>query len=236
MAGDARSSFAEASSAVTVREETVVLPTCVPPLPEASPIFSDRRVNQGTSGRVFPTAFTDRLSTEKVDKPRKALYLENEHLRLMILPEIGGRIHEALDKSTGYHFVYRQHVIKPALIGLFGPWISGGVEFDWPQHHRPTTFMPVDHVIDRHEDGSATLWLGEHEPVDRTRGTVGIRLRPGKAFFETVARLHNRTPFVQTFLWWVNVGVHVTGRPSSAFARRKTSPGRRSPSKRGATP
>ena len=67
----------------------------------------------------------------------------------MILPEIGGRIHVALDKTNGYDFFYRQNVIKPALVGLAGPWISGGVEFNWPQHHRPATFMPVQIHIER---------------------------------------------------------------------------------------
>ena len=50
----------------------------------------------------------------------------------------------ALDKTNGYHFVYYNQVIKPALVGLAGPWISGGIEFNWPQHHRPSTFDPVD--------------------------------------------------------------------------------------------
>ena len=73
-----------------------------------------------------------------------AVHIENEFLRLMILPAIGGRIHVGVDKRTGYDFFYRQNVIKPALVGLAGPWISGGVEFNWPQHHRPATFMPVE--------------------------------------------------------------------------------------------
>ena len=78
----------------------------------------------------------------------QAVHLENEWLRLMVLPELGGRIHVGYDKTTGYDFFYRNNVIKPALVGLAGPWISGGVEFNWPQHHRPATFLPID-VADR---------------------------------------------------------------------------------------
>ena len=62
----------------------------------------------------------------------------------MVLPELGGRVQMALDKTNGYHFVYYNRVIKPALVGLCGPWISGGIEFNWPQHHRPSTFDPLD--------------------------------------------------------------------------------------------
>ena len=47
-------------------------------------------------------------------------------------------------------FFYRQNVIKPALVGLLGPWISGGVEFNWPQHHRPSTYMPAHSAIEEH--------------------------------------------------------------------------------------
>ena len=76
----------------------------------------------------------------------------------MILPEIGGRIHVGQDRTNGYDFFYRQNVIKPALVGLLGPWISGGIEFNWPQHHRPSTFMPVDWAIEEEADGSRTVW------------------------------------------------------------------------------
>ncbi|HKE24727.1 MAG TPA: DUF5107 domain-containing protein [Bryobacteraceae bacterium] len=190
-------------------EETVVIPTYPVPPPDTNPMFLDKRVYQGSTGKVYPCPFTDRVSDEKVDRPYRAVFLENEFIRLMLLPEIGGRIHIGLDKTNGYDFFYRQNVIKPALVGLLGPWISGGVEFNWPQHHRPTTFMPVEHLIEEHADGSRTVWLSEHEPMNRMKGMVGICLYPGKSFVEAKVRLYNRTPFLQTFLWWANAGVHV---------------------------
>lgn len=196
-------------SAVSAWEETISRPTYTPPPPDRNPMFLEKRVNQGTSGRVYPNPFTDRLSSECQERTYRAVYLENEYLRLMILPEIGGRIQEGRDKTNGYDFVYRQQVIKPALIGLFGSWISGGVEFNWPQHHRPATFLPVHHLIERHADGSATVWLSDHDPLERLKGMVGICLYPGKAFLEMKVQLYNRTPLPQTFLWWVNFAVHV---------------------------
>jgi len=81
------------------------------------------------------------------------------------------------------------------------------VEFNWPQHHRPSTFMPVDYSIENCADGSKTVWLSEHKPMNRTKGMVGICLHPGQTLVEARVRLYNRTPFVQTFLWWANVGV-----------------------------
>jgi len=172
-------------------------------------MFLEKRVYQGSSGKVYPNPITDRVSNERSEKTYKAVFLENEYVHLMMLPEIGGRIHIGQDKTNGHDFFYRQNVIKPALVGLLGPWISGGVEFNWPQHHRPSTYMPVQHTIEHGEDGSTTVWLSEHDPMTRMKGTVGICLHPGKSYIEAKVRLYNRTPFVQTFLWWANVGIRV---------------------------
>jgi len=190
-------------------EEAVAIPTYLTGPPDRNPMFLEKRVYQGSSGKVYPNAFIDRVLDEKVAKSYQAVFLENEYLKVMVLPEIGGRVHIGLDKTNGYDFIYRQRVVKPALVGLLGPWISGGIEFNWPQHHRPSTFMPVDHLIQLHPDGSGTVWLSEHEPMNRMKGMVGITLHPGKALLEARVRLYNRTPFVQTFLWWANLAVHV---------------------------
>jgi tetratricopeptide (TPR) repeat protein len=189
--------------------ESVVIPTYHPLPPDKNPMFLEKRVYQGSSGRVYPLPFTDRISTEAVEHAWQAVHLENEFLRVMMLPEIGGRIHVGLDKTNGYDFFYRQNVIKPALVGLAGPWISGGVEFNWPQHHRPATFMPVSFKIEESADGSRTIWCSDHDPMNRLKGMHGVCLHPGKACIELKVRLYNRTPLVQTFLWWANVGVHV---------------------------
>jgi tetratricopeptide (TPR) repeat protein len=194
---------------VQVWEDRVTIPTYPEQPADKNPMFLEKRVYQGSSGKVYPNPFTDRVSNEKRDKTYHAVFLENEYIHLMMLPEIGGRIHVGQDKTNGYDFFYRQTVIKPALVGLLGPWISGGVEFNWPQHHRPSTYMPVQHTIEHHADGSVTVWLSEHEPMQRMKGMAGISLHPGKAYIEAKARVYNRTPFVQTFLWWANVGVHV---------------------------
>ena len=198
-------------------EERVTIPTYPVPEPDRNPMFLEKRVYQGSTGKVYPNPFTDRVSDEKVDRQYTGVFLENEFIRLMVLPEIGGRIHVGHDKTNGYDFFYRQNVIKPALVGLLGPWISGGVEFNWPQHHRPSTFMPVEFQIEEHEDGSRTIWLSEHEPMNRMKGMVGICLYPGKAFIEAKARLYNRTPLVQTFLWWANAGIRVHDRYQAFF-------------------
>ena len=198
-------------------EQEVVLPTYPVQPADPNPMFLEKRVYQGSSGKVYPNPFTDRVALEKVDASYRAILLENEYIQLMILPEIGGRIHTGLDKTNQYDFFYRQSVIKPALVGLLGPWISGGVEFNWPQHHRPSTYMPVHTSIEEHSDGGRTVWLSEHDPMLRMKGMVGIHLAPGKAIVEARVRLYNRTPLPQTFLWWANVAVSVDDQYQAFF-------------------
>jgi tetratricopeptide (TPR) repeat protein len=189
--------------------EPVTIATYEPAEPDRYPMFLDRRVYQGSSGRVYPIPFVDRIASESRPRQWQAIHLENRWLRVMVLPELGGRIHVGYDKTAKYDFFYRNNVIKPALVGLAGPWISGGVEFNWPQHHRPATFLPVDTAIERDPDGAVTVWCSDHDPFARMKGMHGVRLRPDRAAVELVVRLHNRTSEVQTFLWWANVAARV---------------------------
>ena len=202
---------------VRIWEEDVVIPTYEAGDPDKNPMFLEKRVYQGSSGKVYPYPTTEKISREKKDKVYHAVFLENQYLKVMVLPELGGRIQRAYDKTNDYDFVYYNHVIKPALVGLAGPWISGGIEFNWPQHHRPTTFMPVDHTIIENEDGSKTLLVNDVDQMYGTKGIAGFTLYPDKAYIEIRGQLYNRTPLPQTFLWWANPAVAVNDNTQSIF-------------------
>lgn len=197
--------------------EKVIIPTYGIGEPEKNPMFLEKRVYQGSSGVVYPFPVVERILDEKIDREWNAIFLENQYLKIMILPELGGRIQMAFDKTLQRHFVYYNQVIKPALVGLTGPWISGGIEFNWPQHHRPSTYKPVDHFIENNQDGSITVWCSEVERMFRTRGMAGFTLYPEKAYFEIKVRLYNRTDLPQTFLWWANPAVKVNDHFQSVF-------------------
>lgn len=184
---------------------------------EKNPIFLDKRVYQGSSGKVYPYPIVEKINDKKTDKKYTAVWLENEYIKVMVLPELGGRIQRALDKTNGYDFVYYNQVIKPALVGLTGPWISGGIEFNWPQHHRPTTFLPVDFELTESDDGSAAVLLHDVDQMYGTKGLMKVTLYPGKAYIEITGQLYNRTPQPQTFLWWANPAVPVNDNTQSVF-------------------
>ena len=195
----------------------MTIPTYEVGKPEKNPMFLEKRVYQGSSGVVYPYPVIESISDEKVDKEWLAVWIENEYIKVMVLPELGGRIQMAYDKIKQRHFVYYNHVIKPALVGLAGPWISGGIEFNWPQHHRPSTYMPVDCDIVENEDGSVTVWVNEMERMFHQKGMAGFTLRPGCAYLEIQGRVSNRTSLPQTFLWWANPAVEVNDAYQSVF-------------------
>ncbi len=197
------------ASTPRIRVEKVTIPTYQLGPADRNPYFFAGRGYQGAKGPVYPYPMLDALSDEKVDRKYEAVYLDNEYVEICVLPEVGGRIFTALDRTNGYDFFYRQSVIKPSLIGMAGAWISGGAEWNLPHHHRPSTFMPVDCLPVENADGSRTLWVGETELRHRMRWAIGITLRPGSSCVEITGKLFNRTPFVHSMLYFTNASVHV---------------------------
>lgn len=198
-------------------EETVQIPTYGVGEPNKNPMFLEKRVYQGSSGRVYPHPVIEKIEDEKKPAPYQIVVLENQYLRIEIMPELGGRIYRAVDRTNNYDFVYYNQVIKPALVGLAGPWISGGIEFNWPQHHRPNTYGPVEYKLEEKADGSATVWVSEIDRMYGTKVTAGFTLHPDKAYLEISAQLYNRTSEPQTFLWWANPAVAVNDHTQSVF-------------------
>ena len=208
-----------AGTACAAWAQPLTLPTYEPLPPDRYPAYLDRRVYQGSSGRVYPLPFHHGIASEAHPRAWQAVHLENEWLRVVVLPELGGRIHVARDRASGEDLFWANPEIKPALVGLAGPWIAGGVEFNWPQHHRPATYLPVDWQIEHEDDGSVVVWCSDHDPFARMKGMHGVRLRPGSAVLELAVRLFNRSELPQTFLWWANVAAAVHDEYQSFFPR-----------------
>lgn len=204
-------------SSVKVWEEIVEIETYPVGNADKNPMFLDKRVYQGSSGKVYPLPVTEKIYDDKIMKEYKMIYLENDYLKIEILPELGGRIQRAYDKTNGYDFVYYNPVIKPALVGLTGPWIAGGIEFNWPQHHRPSTYSPAEYSYETNDDGSAVVWVSEIDRMYGTKGMAGFKLYPDKAYLEIIGQLYNKTELPQTFLWWANPAVAVNEDYKSIF-------------------
>ena len=196
-----------AAGPVRLTEGDTVIPTYLSGAPDPNPMFNFGRQSQGAAGRIYPYPLYDNLTNQKGEQTYHLVYLENDYVKIGIAPGIGGRLFSAVDKTNNYGFVYQQHVIKPALIGLIGAWISGGIEWNIPHHHRASTFLPVQYRTEENADGSKTVWVGELEVRHRMRWAVGYTLHPGSNVLECSVRILNRTALVNTMLCFANVAV-----------------------------
>lgn len=191
-----------------IKKKKITIPTYRVGEPEPLPLYFEKRPYQGASGRIYPIPYVSSLSDDKKDYGYDGYVLENEYIRAVLLPELGGKVHCALDKTNGYDFIYNNKVIKPAMVGLAGPWVSGGIEFNWPQHHRPTTFMPVEHAEGK-SDGKKAVFMGEVDYFHQMKGNVALSVDEGSSVLRAKITVYNQTPVAHPFMWWANLAVEI---------------------------
>lgn len=199
---------AQENGPVKAWEGTIDLPTYRVNAPEKAPLFERDFAYQRAKRGVYPYAMNDNPTNEKVDSTHRALYLENDYVKVCVLPDIGGRLFYATDKTNGYEIFYRQSVIKPSNVGMLGAWISGGVEWNVFHHHRATSQYPIDSKIVDNGDGSKTIWVGEVENRHRMSWAVGMTLYPDKSYIEVTGRFFNNSQDRNSMLHWNNVATH----------------------------
>jgi len=191
---------------VEVRCEQVPIPTYGIGDEDPNPAI----LREGGYWRIYPYTMLDDLMDEKHERTYTALMLENEFIRVTVLPELGGHLYAAYDKAAGREIFYTPRAIKTALVALRGAWIAGGIEFNFPCSHNYMTVSDVDWCLRENEDGSATVFVGAIERVSRMRWTVGISLRPGRDQVYTDIRIENRTGLPHRYYFWSNSAERVT--------------------------
>ena len=193
---------------VTAEDTSITIPTYLVDNPDKNPWFYLPINYQEAQFRIYPYLYVNKLTEKKEDVTYKAVILENEYTKIVILPEFGGRVYQALDKTNGYNFYYYNRVIKPTLIGMTGAWISGGIEWNIPHHHSPGSYMPADYKIVDNADGSKSVWVGQYEKRQRMRWVVVLTMYPGTSYLEINPRLFNTDVVEQPSLEWINTSVH----------------------------
>jgi tetratricopeptide (TPR) repeat protein len=155
-------------------------------------------------GRIYPYFRFDGYSLEGRPQDWKTVVLENPYIKLWILPEIGGKLWGAVEKSTQEEFIYFNKVVKFRNIAMRGPWTSGGVELNFGIiGHSPITSSPVDYLFKTNEDGSVSCVVGAIDLPSRTRWHVDIRLPKDRAYIETRCFWYNPTAFHQPLYHWM---------------------------------
>lgn len=163
-------------------------------------------------GKIYPYFRFDGYTDKAIQKEWKVVELENDYIKVMILPEIGGKIWAAIEKSTGKSFIYYNHVVKFRDVAMRGPWTSGGIEPNYGiVGHTPNCATPVDYVTIKKHDGSVSCVIGVLDLLTRTSWKIDINLPKDKAYFSTSSFWYNASPFEQPYYTWMNTGIKANG-------------------------
>ncbi|MGD0347034.1 MAG: DUF5107 domain-containing protein [Terracidiphilus sp.] len=195
-----------AAAQVKVWQGTMTLPTYEEGPPDPNPPFD----LYATSSRFnYPYTIRNNLTGVKVTHTWRAIFLENEYLKCSILPDIGGHLYTCIDKISGQPFFYANPSIKKAQIGYRGAWAAFGVEFNFPVSHNWVSVSPVDFAYAAHQDGSASVWVGNIDRVYGMQWEVELVMRPGSTLLEQRVTLSNRSDVRHRYYWWNNAGIEV---------------------------
>ena len=209
-------------TAARVWEAPLALPTYELGPPDPNPPLFDRGRTRGRPSYPYP--LLDSLTDKRADKTYRAVFLENEYLRVTVLPELGGKLYAIYDKTAGRDTLYTNHVVKYAMVGIRGAWTSGGIEWNFPDGHTLTTVSPVDYVTREEEDGSAAVIVGDIERVQRMQWAVAIRLRPGRKVVETEVTLNNRRETPGRYWFWATAAAPATDDMRFIYPMREAYP------------
>ena len=210
-------SFPALGQTVHAWEGTITIPTYKLGPADPNPQFP--LIN---SKPVYPYAMLDNLTDERVLKTYRAIYLENEYLKITILPQLGGHVYSVYDKIDGRDVLYRNNVVKYGLVGPRGAWISGGMEFNFPFTHTTDTVSTVESVLHHNADGSATAVVGAVDWVSEMYWQIALTLRPGTARLEEGVTLFNSTPLDHLYLFWTNTAVKASDDSQYIYPMRET--------------
>jgi len=184
-------------SQVTVKEYFQELETYNFHDPDPVPIFIK-------NPKIYPYFTFDGYSTNSILKKFKVVEIENKYIKVYILPEVGGKVWGAIDKTSGEEFIYKNEVVKYRNISMRGPWTSGGIEFNFGIiGHHPSTATPVDYLIKKNDDESISCFVGNIDLPSRSQWRVEIKVKNNQASFLTNALWYNPTPINQSYYNWM---------------------------------
>ncbi len=164
------------------------------------------------AGRIYPYFRFDGFTERAEEREWTVVELENPWIQVTVLPEVGGKVWSAVEKSTGKSFLYGNQVVKFRDVAMRGPWTSGGIEANYGIiGHTPNCATPVDYLTRQNPDGSASVVIGVLDLLTRTPWRLEVTVPADKAYFTTTSLWHNATPLEQPYYTWMNAGIKAAG-------------------------
>ena len=180
--------------------------------------FSDPDPVPCTAAKRYPYFFFDGSTATAETQAWRCVTLENDRVRVTMMPQVGGKIWGAVDKETGREFIYFNHAVKFRNIAMRGPWCSGGIEFNFGiKGHSPTTATPVDWCVRTNSDGSASCFVSATEWINRTTWQVEVNLPPDADYFLTRTTWFNGSNLPGPYYQWMTAAYAARGNPELFF-------------------
>ena len=162
----------------------------------------------GHTIQSMPYLMQDRYDRNRKPLKLKSLVLENEYLRVTILPEYGGRIHEIYDKAAKEQLLFTNTVIQPCNLAIRNAWLSGGIEWNFGIiGHSPVTCDNVYTAILQDGDGNDFVRIYEFERIKGCFWQLDLHLPEGSKHLMCHVRLMNPFDVATTTYWWTNIAV-----------------------------
>lgn len=165
----------------------------------------------GRVPNMFPYRMQDGYTRERSPHELPAVVLENGSLRAVVLPGLGGRVWELLDKRTGKQLLHTHGTLQFANIALRKAWFAGGLEWNiGTRGHSPTTCSSLHTAIVHTPDGREVLRMWEFERVREVVFQVDVWLPDGSNVLFAAVRIRNPNTREVPMYWWSNAAVPET--------------------------
>lgn len=197
-------------------------PNPMPDIKNVSYIFADyeltskvqedekTNIGKGMLSTILPYTLQDGYDRDKQMRGFKAAVVENEHLKAIFLPELGGRLWSLYDKDLQRELLYVNPVYQPGNLGIRNAWFSGGVEFNVGiKGHNPLTCSPLWCAIDKTDDGDV-LRLYEYERIRGIVYSISAWIPEGGKALHLHCKIENKSDDTKFMYWWSNIAVPET--------------------------
>lgn len=158
--------------------------------------------------RALPYRMQDDYTRDRKPLTLPTAILENEHMKAVFLPTLGGRLHSLFDKDNGRELLYVNPVLQPANLAIRNAWFSGGIEWNLGRTgHTYNTCAPVFFARCRDGEGQAFWRMYEYDRCEGLCWSVDFHLPSGARALVAHARIYNTQDAPVPMYWWTNIAV-----------------------------
>jgi tetratricopeptide (TPR) repeat protein len=202
---------------VILSEGSITLPTYGITGENRNPVF---RSQYGVA-HIYPYTLQDEIASKSEPKTYHTLEMENQYLKVTIIPDLGGRVYSVYDKISAREVFYKNSFIKFSPLAIRGAFFSGGVEFSFPVAHAPTTCEHVNWDTRQNPDGSASISFGGLEHISGLQWMITLTLFPNRCALAQDVQLYNPGYLPGRYHYWTNASLDANDRTEFIYPLRR---------------